>query len=374
MGCIIKCKTLSTNRGFTEHEHIEETDLINMNARLYDPTIARFISADSIIPDMYDTQSFNRYSYVKNNPLKYVDPSGHSWFSDAWKSAGSWIKDSWRTIVTVVVVIVVTYFTFGWGAILAKSWGLIGSYSMSAIGASSITTMTATLSTGGSVLAGSIAGAAAGFAGGAVGTLLNGGTWSKALSTGLKGAAAGAIMGGIGGLGWSAGKVVLSGIGGGASSEIMGGDFSDGFKIGIVVAAAGYLYNNMTGYDSTLKPAEEYSKGEYHKYYYDPELGFTPEQGNTIGFDSQFTKGTNWYHYSNVFKHGGLISRFANIFPGMNSFSKFHDQIFVGGHLNQNILTNIPSMVPALAINYASIYGQNYIAFEIARDIEGDYK
>ncbi len=46
--------------------------------RLYDPTIARFMSADSIIPFQYDTQAFNRYSYVKNNPLKYTDPSGHS--------------------------------------------------------------------------------------------------------------------------------------------------------------------------------------------------------------------------------------------------------------------------------------------------------
>ena len=320
---------------------------------------------------MYDTQGFNRYSYVKNNPLKYVDPSGHSWLSDAWKSVGSWIKDNWRTIVTVVVAIVVTILTWGYGSTLVMSWGFTSSLSNTVAG---VTTTTTVLSSGGAVLTGAIAGAAAGFAGGVTGTLLNGGTWSEALNTGLKGAVAGAIMGGIGGLGWSAGKVVLSGIGGGASSEIMGGDFSDGFKIGIVVAAAGYLYNNMTDYDSTLKPAKEYSKGEYHKYYYDPELGFTPEQGNTIGFDSQFTKGTNWYHYSNVFKHGGLISRFANIFPGMNSFSKFHDQIFVGGHLNQNILTNIPSMVPALAINYASIYGQNYIAFEIARDIEGDYK
>jgi RHS repeat-associated protein len=67
-----------TNRGYTGHEHIQETNLINMNARLYDPSIGRFISADTIIDGMYGTQGFNRYSYVKNNPLKYVDPSGHS--------------------------------------------------------------------------------------------------------------------------------------------------------------------------------------------------------------------------------------------------------------------------------------------------------
>jgi RHS repeat-associated protein len=68
-----------TNRGYTGHEDIEEDDdLVNMNARLYDSTLGRFISADTLIPNPYNTQSFNRYSYVQNNPLKYIDPSGHS--------------------------------------------------------------------------------------------------------------------------------------------------------------------------------------------------------------------------------------------------------------------------------------------------------
>jgi RHS repeat-associated protein len=41
------------------------------------PQIGRFLSADTMIPDPFDSQSFNRYSYVLNNPLKYVDPTGH---------------------------------------------------------------------------------------------------------------------------------------------------------------------------------------------------------------------------------------------------------------------------------------------------------
>lgn len=48
-----------------------------MNARYYVPYINRFLSADSIVPDREDPQSFNRYSYSYNNPLKYTDPSGH---------------------------------------------------------------------------------------------------------------------------------------------------------------------------------------------------------------------------------------------------------------------------------------------------------
>jgi uncharacterized protein RhaS with RHS repeats len=47
-----------------------------MNGRLYDPVIARFISADPYVQDGSDTQGTNRYSYVGNNPLNAVDPSG----------------------------------------------------------------------------------------------------------------------------------------------------------------------------------------------------------------------------------------------------------------------------------------------------------
>ena len=48
-----------------------------MNARWYDSSIGRFISADTIVPDPTNPQSFNRYSYVRNNPVKLTDPTGH---------------------------------------------------------------------------------------------------------------------------------------------------------------------------------------------------------------------------------------------------------------------------------------------------------
>jgi len=65
-----------TNRGYTGHEHIDEMNLIHMNGRVYDPQIGRFLSADPIIQHPYKSQSYNRYSYVLNNPHKYTDPSG----------------------------------------------------------------------------------------------------------------------------------------------------------------------------------------------------------------------------------------------------------------------------------------------------------
>ena len=51
--------------------------LLDYNARWYDPYLNRFVSADSIIPDYSNPQSLNRYAYTLNNPLRYVDLSGH---------------------------------------------------------------------------------------------------------------------------------------------------------------------------------------------------------------------------------------------------------------------------------------------------------
>ncbi len=66
-----------TDQGFTGHKHNDDLGLIYMNSRYYVPGIGRFASADTIVPDPTDPQTFNRYSYVNNNPVKYTDPTGH---------------------------------------------------------------------------------------------------------------------------------------------------------------------------------------------------------------------------------------------------------------------------------------------------------
>ena len=68
-------------RGFTGHEHLDMFGLINMNARLYDPLLGRFLAPDPYVQLPEYTQSYNRYSYCLNNPLCYVDENGELIFS-----------------------------------------------------------------------------------------------------------------------------------------------------------------------------------------------------------------------------------------------------------------------------------------------------
>jgi len=80
-----------SNHGFTGHRHnntgTNNLGLIYMNARYYMPEIGRFISADTIVPDPGNPQSYNRYSYSYNNPINYIDPSGHDPLDAAWEEA-----------------------------------------------------------------------------------------------------------------------------------------------------------------------------------------------------------------------------------------------------------------------------------------------
>ena len=72
------------DRYYTNHKHnnlgngADDLGLIYMNARYYLPGVGRFASADSIVPDPANPQNYNRYSYVNNNPMGYVDSSGHA--------------------------------------------------------------------------------------------------------------------------------------------------------------------------------------------------------------------------------------------------------------------------------------------------------
>lgn len=67
----------ATANGYTGHHQLDKHKLIHMGGRVYDPRIGRFMSADLLVQSPYSSQSFNRYSYVANNPLSNIDPTGY---------------------------------------------------------------------------------------------------------------------------------------------------------------------------------------------------------------------------------------------------------------------------------------------------------
>ena len=213
---------------YTGQEEDAETGLYFYNARYYDPAIGRFISADTIVQNFSDPQSFNRYSYARNNPLYYADPSGHYW----------------QIVIGAVVGAVI-------GGIVAEARGqdiykgmLYGAISGASIGAGDYIS--------GGTLIGYVAGGAAG--GGAT-TAVAGGSGNDILKGMLYGAAGSAAGYGVGyGIGYGlneaglysneylqfGSQVVGGGLVGGGIAELSGGKFSEGFMSGAIGAAAGY--------------------------------------------------------------------------------------------------------------------------------------
>ncbi|MCQ9633844.1 FG-GAP-like repeat-containing protein [Chryseobacterium sp. WG23] len=107
---------LLIDRGYTSHEHFAEVGIIHMNGRLYDPLLRRFLNADENIQDPMNTQNYNKYGYVMNNPLMYNDPSGEflgwligaivgSYLSGVQANHGNWnpVKWDWQNTWTSVI-------------------------------------------------------------------------------------------------------------------------------------------------------------------------------------------------------------------------------------------------------------------------------
>lgn len=228
---------------FTDQEEDTETGLYNFNARHYDPILGRFISPDSIVQNYEDPQTLNRYSYCGNNPLVYVDPSGHFFIIDdliyigigmAIGALTAGIQSDWNIQAMAV------------GAAIGGISGGVGA------GVGGFVTNI------GGRLAGVIAGgAAAGATAGGLNAAYYGGNIGDAMLKGAAGGALGGLAGygvgyGLGGLPDPlkyAGQVLGGGLIGGGLQELFGGHFSDGFMTGAVGAAISLVIyevgNNM---------------------------------------------------------------------------------------------------------------------------------
>jgi RHS repeat-associated protein len=90
-------------RGFTGHEMLPEFGLVNMNGRMYDPLLGRMLSPDNQVQEPDNTQSYNRYTYALNNPLRYTDPTGWEFCFQNWNGfqAGAWDNPSNSTVISL---------------------------------------------------------------------------------------------------------------------------------------------------------------------------------------------------------------------------------------------------------------------------------
>ena len=188
-------------RGYCGHEHLDDFGTINMNGRIYDLRLGRFLSPDPYVQAPYNSQNYNRYSYCWNNPLKYTDPSG---------------KIVWFIPIIAGAVIGATS-----GAIMAKQaeaqgfleWaGYIGGGALIG-GLSGGAAVSVSMAGGGAMLVGAVSGAVggAGFSGMVTG-------WDGQAM--LKGAAFGAISGFIGSGFASAIGGGIGALAGGATSNL----------------------------------------------------------------------------------------------------------------------------------------------------------
>ncbi|MEQ1773634.1 MAG: RHS repeat-associated core domain-containing protein [Burkholderiales bacterium] len=81
---------ITTDRGYTGHEHLDEMNLIHMNGRVFDPALGRFMTADPFINHADNMQDYNRYGYCMNNPVICTDPSGYKFkFSSLFRTVAA---------------------------------------------------------------------------------------------------------------------------------------------------------------------------------------------------------------------------------------------------------------------------------------------
>ncbi|WP_330745053.1 RHS repeat-associated core domain-containing protein [Chryseobacterium sp. CP-77] len=225
-------KDLIIDRGYTSHEHFAEIGIIHMNGRLYDPLLRRFLNADENIQDPYNTQNYNKYGYVMNNPLMFNDPSGEFWQIFAIPI----VKALLFAVVSYTATVLITGAKF-------NILNLYSSIVMSLISAGITTVIgdvfsTATASIGNealkSLVHAGVQGTLSFMQGGNFFTAAASAFLSSAVSFGYGQAVGAAAYSGVS-------QVALGMLSGGVGSALSGGNFWEGVKIGAIVAIFNHL-------------------------------------------------------------------------------------------------------------------------------------
>ena len=180
-----KAPKLLLGRGFTGHEHLAVFGLVNMNARLYDPVLGRFLSPDPYVQFPDYTQAFNRYSYCLNSPLCYVDENGEfiEWIIGA-AIIGGFINVAvhWNSIDNF-------WQGFGYFGVGAAA-GAVGAVTGGAVGGAGFI---------GGAIGGFVGGASSGFVTGFGNSLVSGNGFANSILAGAGGALYGSVSGAFGG-------------------------------------------------------------------------------------------------------------------------------------------------------------------------------
>jgi RHS repeat-associated protein len=207
-----------TTRGFTGHEMLDDVGLVHMNGRVYDPELGRFLSADPFVQDMSDLQSWNRYSYVLNNPLSFTDPSGF-FFKSIFKAIGKFFSAIFKAIGAVFKAILNVPLLREVIQIAVCSWNVVACAAVAGA---------FTLAGGGSI-ADALQSMAFTFA--------SWGVW-KFVGATITPLIAGATQNAFA---FAVGKGLVHGLVGGGLAAAQGGDFLQGFAANAIGAATGVV-------------------------------------------------------------------------------------------------------------------------------------
>jgi hypothetical protein len=236
-----------------------------MNGRIYDPVIGRFFSPDKYVANSSFTQDFHRYSYARNNPLMYTDPSGES-----------------------IIGLLVTMFVTGFinmamnGNNIQHDWQALAYFGI-----------------------GALAGAAGAGAGAGISSVMSIGGFGGGFISGVTGGLAGAFVTGAGNAwtqGASFGQGFLAGIGSGVKGGVIGGAIG-GITGGLKAKMAGadfwdgYFESKLTA-GTTAKPTvqQKLMATEYNKHSAGDDFTFRDKADRFFNFregDLGFHSSTN---------------------------------------------------------------------------------